>query len=112
MNALDDGHAPLRRALAPGSWAREPWSTSRGPRSGANWVDTHPEPFQKGTADMCRYYGLLLRSARVRSYAERLRLQRQGNRRRRRRSLERFARGERGYSRNKVWREHLREWDE
>ena len=45
-------------APGPGSWARDPVHFPR-PVSGY-WIDTHPAPFQAGTEQMCRYYGLLL----------------------------------------------------
>jgi pyruvate,water dikinase len=72
------------------------------------WVDTHPEAFIAGTADMCRYYGLLLQgleTAYPAGYAYIRRVPAPDDE-----IPERFARASEALH-SKAWRHQLEEWD-
>jgi rifampicin phosphotransferase len=91
----------------PGTWELD---TVHFPRPATRyWAEMHPEPFQRGVAEFCRYYGMLLGSmqmAYVNGFAYRA-LMPVGDDE----VPERFQRAEQVFE-QKLWREQLREWDE
>jgi rifampicin phosphotransferase len=91
----------------PGTWELD---TVHFPRPATRyWAEMHPEPFQRGVAEFCRYYGMMLGSmqmAYVNGFAYRA-LMPVGDDE----VPERFQRAEQVFE-QKLWREQLREWDE
>jgi pyruvate,water dikinase len=73
------------------------------------WTETHPEPFARGTADMCSFYGLLLGRMVMQypnGFAYTMREPAPDAE-----IPARFARASEVLA-DKLWREQLREWDE
>ena len=91
----------------PGTWELDPVHFPR--LVTRYWAEMHPEPFRRGVAEFCRYYGMLLGGMQM-SYVNGFAY----------RSVtpvsddqipERFQRAEEVFEK-KLWREQLREWDE
>jgi rifampicin phosphotransferase len=91
----------------PGTWELDPVHFPR--LVTRYWAEMHPEPFGRGVAEFCRYYGMLLGGMQM-SYVNGFAY----------RSVtpvsedqipERFQRAEEVFEK-KLWREQLREWDE
>ena len=91
----------------PGTWELDPVHFPRPVTR--YWAEMHPEPFGRGVAEFCRYYGMLLGGMQM-SYVNGFAY----------RSVtlvsddqipERFQRAEEVFEK-KLWREQLREWDE
>ena len=91
----------------PGTWELDPVHFPR--LVTRYWAEMHPEPFGRGVAEFCRYYGMLLGGMQM-SYVNGFAY----------RSVtpvsddqipERFQRAEEVFDK-KLWREQLREWDE
>jgi pyruvate,water dikinase len=73
------------------------------------WAEIHPEPFQRGTAEFTRYYGMLfggMQMAYINSFGYRAMVPVSEDE-----IPERFQRAEEVFA-GKLWREQLREWDE
>ena len=91
----------------PGTWELDPVHFPR--LVTRYWAEMHPQPFGRGVAEFCRYYGMLLGGMQM-SYVNGFAY----------RSVtpvsddqipERFQRAEEVFEK-KLWREQLREWDE
>jgi rifampicin phosphotransferase len=91
----------------PGTWELDPVHFPRPVTR--YWAEMHPQPFGRGVAEFCRYYGMLLGGMQM-SYVDGFAY----------RSVtpvsedeipERFHRAEEVFEK-KLWREQLREWDE
>jgi rifampicin phosphotransferase len=91
----------------PGTWELDPVHFPR--LVTRYWAEMHPEPFGRGVAEFCRYYGMLLGGMQM-SYVNGFAY----------RSItpvsddqipERLQRAEEVFEK-KLWREQLREWDE
>jgi rifampicin phosphotransferase len=91
----------------PGTWEMDPVHFPR--LVTRYWAEMHPQPFGRGVAEFCRYYGMLLGGMQM-SYVNGFAY----------RSVtpvsddqipERFQRAEEVFEK-KLWREQLREWDE
>jgi rifampicin phosphotransferase len=73
------------------------------------WAEMHPEPFQRGVSEFCRYYGMLLGSMQmgyVNGFAYRVLVPVGDDE-----VPERFQRAEQVFE-QKLWRDQLREWDD
>jgi rifampicin phosphotransferase len=73
------------------------------------WAEMHPQPFGRGVAEFCRYYGMLLggmQMSYVNGFAYRSVTPLSDDQ-----IPERFRRAEEVFEK-KLWREQLREWDE
>ena len=91
----------------PGPWEQDSVHFPR--HATAYWVETHPEPFARGTADFASFYGMLLGGLRM-GYVNGIGyLQPQPAPEAE--ISDRFRRAEEIYA-GKLWREQLREWDE
>src|SRR5690349_9517513 len=94
-------------APGPGSWEID---AVHFPRPATRyWAEMHPEPFRRGFAEFCRFYGLLIAGREYRyidgfCYGTVVPIAESE-------APERFARAEEVFEK-KLWREQLREWDE
>ena len=91
----------------PGTWELDPVHFPR-PMT-RYWAEIQPEPFQRGTAEFSRYYGMLLggmQMSYVNGFAYRALIPVSDDE-----IPERFERAEQVFG-QKLWREQLREWDE
>jgi phosphohistidine swiveling domain-containing protein len=91
----------------PGTWQLDPVHFPRPVTR--YWAEIQPEPFQRGVAEFCRYYGMLLGGMRMEyvngfAYSSVTPVSDDE-------VPERFQRAEEVFER-KLWREQLREWDE
>ena len=91
----------------PGTWELDPVHFPR--PATRYWTEIHPEPFKRGVAEFCRYYGLLLgglEMAYVNGFAYKTMAPPDEAE-----IPARFQRAEEVFE-HKLWREQLKEWDE
>ncbi|MGL6279450.1 MAG: PEP-utilizing enzyme [Gaiella sp.] len=90
----------------PGFWEQDPVHFPRA--VSRYWAETHPEPFERGTAEFCSYFGMMLgglRSAYINGIAYNQKFPPPEAE-----VPQRFARAEEVMS-GRLWREQLAEWD-